>query len=57
MGSDHVFLTGTAAELQLVDKIKFKRFSIESSILNELIFEFQNIKKLNLKNLKSISKS
>ena len=57
MSSDHVFLTGTAAEIQLVGKIKSKKFSINSSILNKLKFEFQNIKKGNLKNLKSISKS
>ena len=57
MSSDHVFLTGTAAEIQLVKKIRSKRFSINSSILNTLKSEFQNIKKNNLKNLKFISKS
>ena len=55
--ADTVFLTGTAAEIQLVGKIKGKKFNIKNRILSKIISDFQNNIKKQITSLKKISKS
>ena len=44
LNSDTVFLTGTAAEIQVVRKINKKIFSIKSNIINDLKDSYKKIK-------------
>ncbi len=57
LSSDSVFLTGTAAEIQQVNRIKNTYVGKDSIILKKIISEFKDILKKNFKNLKQISKS
>lgn len=52
--ADNVFLTGTAAEIQVVKKINKKNFSIKSQILENLIEEYNKIKISGIKSVKEI---
>jgi branched-chain amino acid aminotransferase len=52
--ADNVFLTGTAAEIQIVEKIKKKNFSVKSPILDVLIKEYNKIKMSGIKSVKDI---
>ena len=52
--ADNVFLTGTAAEIQIVEKIKKKNFSVNSPILESLIKEYNKIKTSGIKSVKEI---
>lgn len=54
--SDGVFLTGTAAEIQQVNKIKNKIVGTESLIIKRIVSEYKELIKKNLKNLNKISK-
>ena len=44
LNSDFVFLSGTAAEIQVVKKINKKKFLIKSNIINYLKDEYKKIK-------------
>tara|TARA_B100000902_G_scaffold155443_1_gene151925 strand:- start:400 stop:1287 length:888 start_codon:yes stop_codon:yes gene_type:complete len=57
LSSDGVFLTGTAAEIQQVSRIKNTYIGKDSIILKKIKIEFEDIIKKNFKNLKQISKS
>ena len=57
LSSDGVFLTGTAAEIQEVCRIKNTYVGKRSIILKKIKNEFKDILKKNFKNLKQISKS
>jgi branched-subunit amino acid aminotransferase/4-amino-4-deoxychorismate lyase len=54
LNADCVFLTGTAAEIQIVKKIKKKHFSVNSQILENLIQEYNKIKISGAKSIKEI---
>ena len=54
LNADNVFLTGTAAEIQVVEKIKKKLFSVKSEILENLIQEYNKIKMSGAKSVKEI---
>ena len=54
--SDGVFLTGTAAEIQQVNKIKNKIVGTKSLIIKRIVSEYKELIKKNLKNLNKISK-
>ena len=42
--ADYVFLSGTAAEIQVVRKINKKRFKINSSIIDTLKDSYREVK-------------
>ena len=42
--ADSVFTTGTAAEIQIIDKIRNKKFNVDSKITKFLIEKYQSIK-------------
>ena len=44
LNSDFVFLSGTAAEIQVVKKINKKKFLIKSNIINYLKDEYKKLK-------------
>ena len=52
--ADNVFLTGTAAEIQIVNKIQKKKFSVKSQILENIIQEYNKIKITGIKSVKEI---
>ena len=57
LSAESVFLTGTAAEIQQVNRIKNKRIRTDSLILNKILSDFREIIKKNFKNLNQISKT
>ena len=54
LSSDYIFVTGTAAEIQVVRKIQKKKYSINSSIINILKKEYDNCKSLGIRSVYSI---
>ena len=52
--ADAIFLTGTAAEVQLVGKINKKKFNLNNSIFELIKKNYNSIK---LKSPKSVNKS
>ena len=44
--AEHVFITGTAAEIQLVKNIRKKSFKDNSKMINFLKMEYEKIKKI-----------
>jgi branched-chain amino acid aminotransferase len=57
LNADTVFLTGTAAEIQLVGKIKNKKFNIKNTLLSQIKKEFQNNIQKQINSLNKIIKS
>jgi len=43
--ADVVFLTGTAAEIQIVNKINRKKFKINNNLINLLKNNYEEVKK------------
>ena len=53
--ADSAFMTGTAAEIQLIKCIRKKKFNKKSKIINFLKKEYENIKKIGPNLIKDLS--
>ena len=46
LSADSVFATGTAAEIQMISKINYKKYSIKSNITDMLIKKYSMLKQI-----------
>ena len=57
LNSDHVFTTGTAAEIQKVKSIKEKKFNTNSKLIDFLKEKYEAVKKYSPNYIKEIKKA